>query len=149
MVSAVAFSPNGRTLASGSNDGTVRVWSTAARSALGVLRNTGPVRAVAFSPDGRMLAYGGDDRYLRLWDTADHTELGPFTVGAVNALAFSRDGRTLATAGNGGTIRLWKGILWRSLTELRTTVCAVIGTGLSRSDWSEYAAGIPYRRSCS
>jgi WD40 repeat protein len=76
--------------------------------------------------------------------------MGPFDVhvGAVHALAFSPDGNTLATAGSHGTFRLWKGIRWSSSAKLRATVCKLIVTGLSRSEWNQYAAGIPYRRSC-
>jgi len=45
-------------------------------------------------------------------------------------------------------VRLWTEIFWRDLAELRSTVCDVIVTGLSRSEWSEYAPGISYRRTC-
>ncbi|MDX6719671.1 MAG: hypothetical protein QOJ63_1925, partial [Solirubrobacteraceae bacterium] len=58
------------------------------------------------------------------------------------------DGNSLAAASDDGTVRMWNGILWPSVGKLRTTVCDVILTGLSRSEWAQYAPGIPYRRSC-
>jgi WD40 repeat protein len=69
-VYAVAFSPDGKTLASGSADGTVRLWDLATHRQIGspLTGHNGPVWSVAFSPDGTTLASGGDDRTIRTWN---------------------------------------------------------------------------------
>ncbi|MFE1774575.1 WD40 repeat domain-containing protein [Streptomyces sp. NPDC059008] len=109
-VNAIAYSPDGRTVATASNDHTVKLWDTASHRMLATLRgHASTVNAVAFSPDGRRLATAGDDRTLRLWDLASHraTVLSTRRSDTVWSLAFSPDGRTLATGGSDSTIRLW------------------------------------------
>src|SRR5205085_1215456 len=68
-VHSVAWSPDGRRLASGSNDNTVRVWDGETGSLLRTLEgHQGGVLSVAWSPDGRRLASGSSDRTVRVWD---------------------------------------------------------------------------------
>jgi WD40 repeat protein len=108
-VYAVAFSPDGRRLATAEWE-TVRVWEVATgRRVLDLIGHEGRVHAVAFSPDGRILVSAGEDRTIRLWDITRGSErrrLGGHH-GTVHALAFSPDGKALATAGTDSTILVW------------------------------------------
>jgi WD40 repeat protein/serine/threonine protein kinase len=116
---AVAFSPDGQTIAAAGGDERLRLWSTAGGPARHVLRGQkGRVRALAFSPDGSRLASGGDDQSVWLWDVAAGTVVTILRghTAPIRGLAFSPDGARLASVSGGhGTaghylsseIKLW------------------------------------------
>jgi WD40 repeat protein len=97
-------------LASGSGDGTVRLWDIAMRSKVATLEgHRWSVESLVFSWDGGTLASGSRDRTVRLWDVGTQREIAILKghTNDVNSLAFSWDGGTLASGSEDGTVLLW------------------------------------------
>jgi hypothetical protein len=109
-VMALAWSADGKTLATASHDRSVRLWDVNAGECLEVLtHHSAPVRAIAISPDGRSLASGGTDKSLVLRNLAAGTNrvFHEAHDQPVRALTFSIDGRYLVSGGNDEKIMLW------------------------------------------
>ena len=120
-VISLAFSPDGRTLASGRGNlisGELKLWDVSTGKNTATLRGHGqPVHSVAFSPDGKTLASGSSDMTVRLWDVATgkgiatfahDTDDGDLTSDLIACLAYSPDGKMVATTTwSGKLVRLW------------------------------------------
>ena len=118
FVYSVAFSPDGNSIASGSRDGTVRLWDAGTGDLIHTLTgHTSEVHSisfseaysVAFSPDGNTLASGSADETVQLWDARTGKLIRTLTghTEGISSVAFSPDGNTIATASADETVRLW------------------------------------------
>ncbi len=106
---AVAFSPDGKTLATGSEYGAVKLWDATTKTNIATLGATEGVSSVAFSPDGATLATGSWNGVVKLWDATTKTNIATLEGHRETRIvvAFSPDGATLATGSRSGEVTLW------------------------------------------
>jgi WD40 repeat protein len=107
----VSFSPDGKTIASASNDKTVKLWRISDGSLLRPLsEHSNYVWDAGFSPDGKTLASADEDGKVYLWRISDGQLLRTFSSGykaGVISISFSPDGKKIATASLDGTVKIW------------------------------------------
>jgi WD40 repeat protein len=133
----IAFSPDGKTLASGSFEGPIQLWDISSGSILhtleGTISNYGS-GSIAFSPDGKLLAVSGGDRQTALvWDVADGKLLATLKghTRNVSMVIFSQDGKKLATGGLDGAVIVWDTAKWGKLRALAAHTDFVEGIAFS------------------
>ena len=99
-INSLAYSQDGKTLASGSKDKTIKLWDAEAGKEIVTLKgHSGFINSVAFSPDGKTLASGSSDKTIKLWEVPSGKELKTLSghTKEVNSVAFSPDGKTVAS----------------------------------------------------
>jgi WD40 repeat protein len=156
IVSSVAFSSDGRTLAIGVDDGTIRMWNIADPGhpkVLGHPLTTNTINVVtlaAFAPDGDILVTSGEDGTVRLWNISDPGSPKPLgrpltanTTSVITSLAFSSDD-ILASSSDDGTISLWN----LDINTAIRRICATTANDLTPQLWHTYIPQLPYKPPC-
>jgi uncharacterized Zn finger protein (UPF0148 family) len=142
-VTSVAYSPDGRRIASGAWDKTIKIWDTESGQVLQTLKgHTNWVDSVVYSPDGRRIASGAGDRTVRIWDAESGHELHTLTSGGIS-VAYCPDGRRIASGTWGcrdNTVSIWDVESGRKLQTLKGHINCVISVAY-RPDGNRIASG--------
>ncbi|MBD2576110.1 WD40 repeat domain-containing protein [Oscillatoria sp. FACHB-1406] len=110
VVISISFSPDGKTLASGSSDNTIKLWNIETGKEIRALNgHSESVISISFSPDGKTLASGSRDKTIKLWNIETGTVIRTLNGhnSPVISVSFSPDGKTLASSSDDQTIKLW------------------------------------------
>ena len=143
MISSVAFCPDGKRIASGSGDNTLKVWDVdTGQETLTLKGHTSSVLSVAFSPDGKRIASGSGDGTLKVWDagTGQETLTLKGHAGPVISAAFSPDGKRLASGSEDKTLKVWDADTGQETLTLKGHTSGVMSVAFS-PDGKRIASG--------
>ncbi|KZP17833.1 WD40 repeat-like protein [Athelia psychrophila] len=121
-VYAVAYSPDGTHIVSGSADNTIRIWDAETGEAVGepLRGHTNEINCVAYSPNGRHIVSGSDDKTIRIWDAETGESVGEPLIGhtaAIWAIACSSNGAHIISGSADNTIRCWDAVTGKAVGE--------------------------------
>jgi len=149
-LNTLAYEPNQQLLATGSEDGTFRLWQITAFDRPAILRwslKYQKIYSVAFSPEGKEVAAAGKDGKVRIWNLERENADAQLFDGPgknVYSVAFSPDGNWIAAGGSDKTVKLWPRTKW-----LAEIVCQQVSRNLTQKEWAEYVgADIDYEKTC-
>ena len=152
LVGALTFSPDGKYIASGGDDGTVRLWDAVTGREVKRLTHDYGVTSLSFSADGKYIVTASNCRTwsctkgsIHIWEVDSGNEIVNMTFDSlVPSVAFSRDGKNILSAGSDGTVRLWA---WQS-GDMIENACALLLRNPTPDEWSLYFPGEEYGKIC-
>ena len=148
-ITALAFSPDGLTLASGSQDMTIQLWDIPSRQPVSLpfeSRRAG-ITSLAFDPDSRILASGDSDGYLTLWVMETGNQIASPMIGStdqISSLDFSANGMILFSGSHEGSLLAWD----IDPNSWITRNCQLAGRNLTLEEWKQLITTKPYEPTC-
>ncbi|WP_445628359.1 WD40 domain-containing protein [Nostoc sp. DSM 114167] len=135
---SVAFSPNGKLLATGDTNGEIRLYEVAnSQQLLTCKGHAGWVWSVSFSPDGQVLASGSNDQTIKLWDTSTGECFKTLKghSGGVRSVTFSPDSQVIASGSDDQTVKLWNTTTGKCVKTLQEVGCSIWSVAFSPKDY--------------